>query len=683
MAKKRQLANVAPIEEGKKSSRWQEWILLVFLSLFSSFFLTYGFYESGPKLSGDILNSFSIFRNHLHSLNRFGETMWWNPTAGSGLGFPIYYQKMLGWCFSTPLFIALSSVVWLIGRMGIIIKSYQPLYVFYFGYAIPFMFNLGMYLVARQMFMRRSSIIMVMILSAFSPSIMFNLTDAMGEQTSYGLFFMAAWLSFLKKKDRRSLGIVYFTGLMLTLAVNHLFLYWNILFVPLMVLVTVFVGRESLKTVWNAVRRNASYPMMIAAVALVVFCVLPIGVTFSHGENLLRWHLGERAYSYMDLQRGNPLPFLTISTPGVAYSWSWNPACLTMYPFSDNVFEKVGKYAYLGLMALPLVVFGLVAGRNPWRLRLLILVAATAIVGILSGYSPIFSTLLVLPTPLRAVNHYSDTLFYNGGSILVILLAALGLDLLSRLKGKMRRAFALTWVLTTLISVGLFVWAYRDTAPRQYDFGFMLAVILLSLGPVIWLARAKSVRSAKVAIAVLIALVFVDTATIAYWHSRGVTWKTAKAINEPPATSIGIAPDNPVALYENFLLYMRETRECTVNPATLPALQLTPSGGSAQVTGQTYNRLDLKVSSPMPARLFWRDAWFQFWTATVDGRRVPIDKAYNSFKEIAVPAGTSNVSFVFSPGPVPYLLFLAHAAVFCVAIALVVGHFRRRRPAVQ
>jgi uncharacterized membrane protein YfhO len=60
------------------------------------------------------------------------------------------------------------------------------------------------------------------------------------------------------------------------------------------------------------------------------------------------------------------------------------------------------------------------------------------------------------------------------------------------------------------------------------------------------------------------------------------------------------------------------------------------------------------------------DNYDRFWTATVDGSRVPVYRANYTYKAIRVPAGEHVVEWRYSPWPVKvmWLWFYATLAMF-------------------
>ncbi len=71
--------------------------------------------------------------------------------------------------------------------------------------------------------------------------------------------------------------------------------------------------------------------------------------------------------------------------------------------------------------------------------------------------------------------------------------------------------------------------------------------------------------------------------------------------------------------------------------------------GSAQITVDMPERLDVDVSAQTPAYLFLADSFDPGWTATVDGAPAPIRPAYAAFRAVLVPAGRHRVQFRYEP----------------------------------
>jgi len=80
-------------------------------------------------------------------------------------------------------------------------------------------------------------------------------------------------------------------------------------------------------------------------------------------------------------------------------------------------------------------------------------------------------------------------------------------------------------------------------------------------------------------------------------------------------------------------------------PAPRPYFEAEGGDCSLQPSGRT--RVSLHCEEP--ARLLRREAFYPGWTATVDGRPVPLERAHGLFQGLAVPAGTHAVAFDYRP----------------------------------
>jgi hypothetical protein len=80
-----------------------------------------------------------------------------------------------------------------------------------------------------------------------------------------------------------------------------------------------------------------------------------------------------------------------------------------------------------------------------------------------------------------------------------------------------------------------------------------------------------------------------------------------------------------------------------------------PAGASARRPGTatlaTYanTRIDIDAESPDGGYVVLNDVWHRWWTAEIDGRRVPILRANVLFRAVAVPPGRHRVTFTFRP----------------------------------
>lgn len=657
----------------------------------------------------DNLNLFSFFRDNLHSLNYFGEIQWWHRSSQTS--FPIYYASILGTTCATPLFAILGLILWILGRAGIYVHSYHALYVIYTGILVPLVFNVGLWLLARQIFKNRVVIFFVALLGAVSPGVIFNLSSVGLEETAYGLFFAAAYLAFLKRPGKATFIPVLLSSLVLTVSLNHIFLYWNLIFIPLFIIVCHAFSREGLIGTTKKLFYSVPAPYWMVFAFLIFICMLPVLVAFSHGNDILRSLSGTRAYSYSFLRSGNPMEVLSVGVPGIGYEWH-NGVFGAHH--GGQVSTRYVGYTYLGLMTLPLVFMGLVIGRRVWAKRLFTMITVTATVVILSAYSPFFSSILVWETPLRAVNHYSDTLYRNGIFFIFILTAGLGLEAVMRHERKWRTTLIKGFLWSSLWSVLFFLAVYKTF--RSPVFGFIAIMVLLYAVILSWYALAKTAQDQKTTITFLVVLMLIDTFTVAFWHVRNdILPNTLPEIVKREERGLrALGGDGLTSSYANNLLELRSIRELKnkgLDPKTLPVLALfhpAKAGPEGSKTGsptldsvpaaltdqdidapelfnfiesqknrkdvsweisvkhQTYNSLQLEVQTSHEAFVFWRDAHFPYWAATVNGESAPIIEAFGAYKLVAVPHGKSTVSFHFRPLPVAMSLLAAYSAILAV-----------------
>lgn len=76
-----------------------------------------------------------------------------------------------------------------------------------------------------------------------------------------------------------------------------------------------------------------------------------------------------------------------------------------------------------------------------------------------------------------------------------------------------------------------------------------------------------------------------------------------------------------------------------------------PLGGSGSVAVLDYqlNHVRLRASVDAPAMLILTDNDYPGWQASVAGREVPIQRTHGTFRAVAIPAGTSEVTFDYRP----------------------------------
>jgi hypothetical protein len=100
--------------------------------------------------------------------------------------------------------------------------------------------------------------------------------------------------------------------------------------------------------------------------------------------------------------------------------------------------------------------------------------------------------------------------------------------------------------------------------------------------------------------------------------------------------------------------------------------------GDARVLGYRNERVDIETETAGRRLLVLTDAWFPGWTATIDGRNVPILRADVAFRAVSVPAGRHLVAFEYRPASVRTGAWISAFALATAVLTTLVGLVRRR-----
>ena len=95
------------------------------------------------------------------------------------------------------------------------------------------------------------------------------------------------------------------------------------------------------------------------------------------------------------------------------------------------------------------------------------------------------------------------------------------------------------------------------------------------------------------------------------------------------------------------------------------------SGGQVEVVSYGSSRIALQVSSPAPAYLVLKEAFYPGWEATVNDAPVTILRANLLFRAVPVPVGESAVVFRFDPPQWRAALYIG-VALWLIAIATLI-----------
>ena len=710
------------------SSRRSQLAALIALWVASSFLCSRFLFSSG-SLYLDHLRLYSYSYDNLHALNWFGEPAWWFPHNQNGV--PGYVYSQLGIVNAgTPLSGLLGGVFWLLGVLGIRVGSLHAIYVVHHFWILPGVLLVAVWLCARQIFRHGLAIVFVLVLTAFSPAMLQNLKDpGFVEITAYGFLFAAAWLRLLRAPTRPSAfwAVVLAAGAA-AVSIGFSFLIWNAYFLPLIVIVPLAVyppARRAGRRLVAAVPRRR----WLIAGLVIALCAVPKLVVFHQSRDLVRVNVEDRGYSFDKFRPGNPWQVLLAGVPAVGFGNTSE----TQYPLGFIVMPTPLFFhsSYLGVLALPLALFGLVFGRPARRLAVFAFAALGYLVILLSANSPLLAPILMPETPLRSVNHYFDIYYGFGGSFLLVFAAGFGLDSFVANPAH-RRWLPRLYGGALVASIAVFCWLFPTTITILGSlFGFyVLAAGSLAVA-LVWLMRARSAAASRQAWLVVLCVAALDISTVA-WHylKANLMALPAAALDEPRPDHVGItSPDAnsgadtafesralralvrggqldfqrlpAFALFSRARLQSRPTQAdidqvaaapgpdaslaLASNAARIPAIRgfcdataAPPPQGRIEATRLTYDTLELTSDAAAGALVFLRTPYSPYWRATIDGEPAPLVRALSYFSAIAVPAGRHSVRLAYAPTGVGASLLLAWVLIAGLAgITLVLA--RRER----
>ncbi|MGH9611013.1 MAG: hypothetical protein ACRD34_15215, partial [Bryobacteraceae bacterium] len=107
-----------------------------------------------------------------------------------------------------------------------------------------------------------------------------------------------------------------------------------------------------------------------------------------------------------------------------------------------------------------------------------------------------------------------------------------------------------------------------------------------------------------------------------------------------------------------------------------PAPYFEAKGGPCVLSPDS--RKVLRASCKSPATLLRRELYYPGWRAYVNGKREPI-RAQSIFQSIALPAGGSRVSFVYSPSHIGWAYAAMIAGLLAICAQAVADRRNRRR----
>jgi hypothetical protein len=125
--------------------------------------------------------------------------------------------------------------------------------------------------------------------------------------------------------------------------------------------------------------------------------------------------------------------------------------------------------------------------------------------------------------------------------------------------------------------------------------------------------------------------------------------------------------------------YRREVLlEAELDASDRPDASASATPGDARIVRYRDERIDIETEAPGRRLLVLTDTWFPGWTATVDGRDVPILRANVAFRAVPVPAGRHLVAFEYRPASVRTGAWISGIAFAAATLAVLSGLVRRR-----
>lgn len=346
-------------------------------------------------------------------------------------------------------------------------------------------------------------------------------------------------------------------------------------------------------------------------------------------------------------------------------------------------------------------MIGIINGATARGRQLLLLVGLGSLIVVLSGFSPIFAPLLLLPSPLRAVNHYSDVPFTIGFSTLLICLAVQGYTLF--LKAKCRINMLALRLFGMCVGIGVigFIGVYGNLWREEWIFGFFL---ISAVAMALVLARSTRGFKGRRLAGILLTLLLIDVSTNAFWWVRSVavpmTFKQGRVdllASPSPKNKMKENYSSSLLIHREIILAKDRYGEALQRlPEVALATTLRPLGaysepidqaltngvlevpssflddstvsgflkaeaqeiidGRVETISRTYNSLRLAIWVDKPVLLFWKTLHHPSWQAEINGRPAIRAPAFGVYTTLLVPAGRSEVAFAFAPKFLPVLL---------------------------
>jgi hypothetical protein len=105
-----------------------------------------------------------------------------------------------------------------------------------------------------------------------------------------------------------------------------------------------------------------------------------------------------------------------------------------------------------------------------------------------------------------------------------------------------------------------------------------------------------------------------------------------------------------------------------------------PSGFSYTLHDYQYADIHATISSLKAGYVYWADGYDRWWSAFIDGKRIPIYRADSAFKAFPIPAGEHELRLVYRPVPFLIALGIYYGVFFAVLASLLAPGLRALWP---
>jgi hypothetical protein len=525
------------------------WPYLLCVAIYYWFFAS-RFLRQDIVMGGDTQLIWSFLYFNIFSLLNFHEFAWWDPTALNG--WPSYfYATSIYASYLSPYTLPVLGLALFGHLLGMSINTFLILHLTLISYGLSLLATM---LIARELIRHP--------LARFLPALIFTLSEIsfQGFRDAWlyasmppALFYLFGLIYYNNRRTPAALIVfVFLTGAFLA-SLNYAFLQSSLWWTSTFTLLTLLFFPDLIKVTLGAIAQLwASWHGRALLAIGLLFCVSAFAAFFTplwlNLDHVVRIS-GSAPIDY-DLPLSGDFHFGMAAWPAWTNFLMWSPLpeihdqVLKFDPWAAGI-----DHRYLGMVTLPLLFVALLSCTQDRYVLLLFL--TFAICALFITYTA--QNLALLPLLehfpiLQNIRTMSNTMPREGPSIMIMLLAGLGLDALLRARpGKDEASPIPAWLLTAVL-LGLIVFGFvlgvlgasSVGAPVRGALTHM--AIYLTISTLLCLVLLfKPTEGAKPICISLLIISFGDLAlsASAYWK-RGMVWFANKGVHSYPSpTAIG------------------------------------------------------------------------------------------------------------------------------------------------